>query len=143
MSNNPFSRPASAAGIQWEDYLGKLLLIEPVAFESGVKTSLGERDAVRADVTVIDADGDGPEELKDTLIFPRVLISQTRSLVGEKVLGRLGQGEAKPGQNPPWKLLEATDADIQLGVRYLDSRKPKNNNPFSSAAPGGTEGVPF
>jgi hypothetical protein len=134
MSNNPFSNPASASGIQWEDHLGKLLLVEPTAFESAVKTSLGERDAVRADITVIDADGDGPEELRDTLIFPRVLISQTRSLIGEKVLGRLAQGEAKPGQNPPWKLLEATDADIETGVRYLETRKPKNANPFASAS---------
>lgn len=141
--SNPFSKPASASGIQWEDYLGKLLLIEPITLETGVKTSLGERDAVRADVTVIDADGDGPEEHKDTLIFPRVLISQTRSLVGEKVLGRLGQGEAKQGQNPPWKLLEATDADVELGVRYLDSRKPKSTNPFASAAPSESGKVPF
>ena len=138
--SNPFTKPASATGIQWEDYLGKLLLIEPTAFESAIKTSLGERDAVRADVTVIDADGDGPEEIKDTLIFPRVLISQTRSLIDEKVLGRLSQGEAKPGQNPPWKLLEATDADVELGVRYLESRKPKNTNPFATA---GKSDVPF
>ena len=141
--SNPFSKPASASGIQWADYLGKLFLIEPTAFETGIKTSLGEKDAVRADVTVIDADGNGPEEHKDTLIFPGVLISQTRSLIGEKVLGRLGQGEAKPGQNPPWKLLEATEADVETGVRYLDSRKPKNNNPFASASSGDNEKVPF
>jgi hypothetical protein len=132
--SNPFSNPASASGIQWEGLLGKLLLIEPLSLETGINTSNGVRDAVRADVVVIDAEGDGPEELKDTLIFPRVLISQTRSLIGEKVLGRLAQGEAKPGQNPPWKLLEATEADVEIGVRYLETRKPKNANPFASAS---------
>lgn len=131
MSNNPFSKPASASGIQWEDHIGKLLLIEPTALETGINTNFGEKDAVRADVTVIDANGSGPEEYKDALIFPSVLISQTRSLIGEKVLGRLGQGEAKPGQKPPWKLLDATDNDVDLGVRYLDSRKPAN--PFATA----------
>jgi hypothetical protein len=132
--SNPFSNPAPSSGIQWEGLLGKLLLIEPLSLETGINTSNGVRDAVRADVVVIDADGDGPEEYKDTLIFPKVLISQTRSLVGEKVLGRLIQGEPKPGQTAPWKLLEATEADIEVGVRYLETRKPKNANPFASAS---------
>lgn len=141
--SNPFTGPASASGIQWADYLGRLLLIEPHGFETGIKTSNGDRDAVRADVTVIDAP-DAPEEHKDTLIFPKVLISQTRSLVGEKVLGRLGQGEAKTGQNPPWKILEPTEQDVSVGVKYLESRQPKNSNPFASASSAESgSGAPF
>jgi len=35
------------------------------------------------------------------------------------VLGRLGKGNAKPGQNPPWTLAPATDADKAVGERYL------------------------
>lgn len=131
MSNNPFASPAAASGIQWDDHLGRLLLIEPTAVEHGVQTAFGEKDAVRADITVIDADG-APEEYRDALIFPGVLISQTRSLIGEKVLGRLGQGAAKPGQKPPWRLDDATESDIEIGVKYLESRKPQN--PFASAS---------
>lgn len=116
-----FDKPASAIGIQWADHNGRLMLIEPHAVETGVKTSLGEKDAVRADVTIIDADG-GPQEFHDALIFPRVLMSQTRSMIGKKVLGRLGQGQAKPGQNAPWRLDDPTDADIAAGTAYVQQR---------------------
>lgn len=128
-----FDKPASAIGIQWADHKGRLMLIEPHAVETGVKTSLGEKDAVRADVTIIDADG-GPQEFHDTLIFPRVLMSQTRSMIGKKVLGRLGQGQAKPGQNAPWRLEDPTDADIAAGTAYVRQRDQAVTGP---AATGG------
>lgn len=139
---NPFTAPATASGITWEDQLGRLLLIEPTAVETGISTTFGEKDAVRADVTVIDADG-APEEYRDALIFPGVLISQTRSLIGQKVLGRLGQGVAKPGQKPPWRLDDPTDADVETGKRYLESRKPANANPFAAPQTGGGDKPPF
>lgn len=119
-----FSKPAAAAGIQWEDLHGRLLLIEPKQVESGVSTAFGDKDAVRADVTVIDGPNGG-EEFADALIFPGVLISQTRSLIGQMVLGRLGQGVAKPGQKPPWRLDEASEDDEKLGQRYVEHRGSK------------------
>lgn len=137
--SNPFANPATPSGIQWDDHNGRLLLIEPKDVEKDVATSFGEKDAVRADVTVIDAP-DEPEVYGDALIFPGVLISQTRSLIGQKVLGRLSQGVAKSGQKPPWRLDEATDDDVKIGSKYLESREPKNANPFASAA--SSEGNP-
>lgn len=132
--SSPFAAPATPSGIQWDDHKGRLLLIEPKDVETGIQTAFGEKDAVRADVTIIDAP-EQPEEYLDTLIFPGVLISQTRSLLGQKVLGRLSQGAAKSGQKPPWRLDEATEDDVKTGTRYLDSRKqPENSNPFASAA---------
>lgn len=133
MTSNPFANPATATGVQWEDHKGRLLLIEPAAVEHDINTAFGSKEAVRADVTVIDAD-DAPEVYQDTLIFPSVLIGQTRSLIGQKVLGRLGQGAAKPGQKPPWRLEDPTDADIEVGKKYLASRNT-NANPFAAAAP--------
>lgn len=130
--SSPFSAPATASGIQWEAHLGRLLLIEPKELEKDIETTFGSKDAVRADITVIDAD-DAPEVYTDALIFPGVLISQTRSLLGEKVLGRLGQGQAKSGQKPPWRLEDPVEADVDIGVKYLDSREPKSTNPFASA----------
>jgi hypothetical protein len=52
-------------------------------------------------------------------VFPKVLASQLRSSVGGKVIGRLGQGIAKPGQSAPWTLNAATDADKETGRKYL------------------------
>jgi hypothetical protein len=129
--SNPFTKPAAASGIQWEQLLGKLLLIEPKSLERDVQTVHGAKDAVRADVTVLD-EAPGPEEYPDALIFPSVLITQVRSAIGEQVLGRLAQGVPKVGQKPPWRLNDATDEDINAGVAYLKSRT--EGNPFTAPA---------
>lgn len=131
--SNPFAAPASANGITWADLLGRLLVIEPKALERDIQTSLGAKDAVRADVHVID--GTSPESNEDVLIFPRVLISQTSSKVGEKVLGRLGQGQAKPGQSAPWMIQAPTEADIATGTAWLEARQRQT---FAAPAQAGT-----
>lgn len=115
---DPFATPGSSAGVDYKELNGRLLLIEPLTLETGVKTSLGDKDAVRANIVVLDGPDAGTEH-NDTLVFPRVLIGQLRSRIGQKVLGRLGQGTAKPGQNAPWMLSEATDADRKIGVEWL------------------------
>ena len=145
--SNPFADPATSTGITWGDHLGALMLIEPTAMETGIVTSLGERDAVRGRVSVITGDGEA-DVYDDTLIFPRVLIGQLRSRIGEKVLGRLGQGNAKPGQNPPWTIVTATEDDVAKGVAYLDARgKQSVTTPApAAAAPAGQQAgndVPF
>lgn len=129
-----FEKPASATGIQWADYKGRLLLIEPHSVEASIPTSLGDKEAVRADITIIDG-ASGVEEFRDVLIFPRVLIGQTRSMVGKKVLGRLGQGQAKPGQSAPWRLDDPTDADIAAGTAHITQREA---TAVSAPAQGGT-----
>lgn len=116
--SDEFSAPATATGIDYKAINGSLLLVAVKGVEEKVMTSLGEKQAVRADVVVLDGACKG-ETFDDTLIFPRVLISQTRSQIGKKVLGRLGQGHAKPGQNAPWTLAEATDGDKEVARKYL------------------------
>lgn len=139
--SNPFSAPAPpGSGIEYEPLLGALLLVEPHSVETGIKTSFGEKDAVRADVTVLDGEQKG-EVYADTLVFPTVLIGQLRSKVGEKVLGRLTQGQAKPGQKPPWMLEAASDADQQIGVNYLAHREKTSLSQPATAAAGSD--VPF
>jgi len=117
-TTDPFATPGTASGVQWEDLKGALLLIEPHTVETGIQTTFGEKDAIRADVAVLDGPSKG-EQHPDTLVFPGVLISQLKTRLGQKVLGRLGQGQGKPGQKPPWILTEATDADKQIGLAYL------------------------
>jgi hypothetical protein len=116
--SDPFSSPASATGLDLKGLQGALLLIDVHSVESGITTTFGPTDAVRADVAVLDGPLAG-ETYTDTLIFPKVLQSQLRSMVGGKVLGRLGQGQAKPGQSAPWVLGDPTEADRQLGLQWL------------------------
>lgn len=124
-----FASPsAPSGGITWADHLGHLLLIEPESFESGFKTSFGDADVVKATISDIDS-GDVYD---DGLIFPKLLVSQTKSQIGAKVLGRLGQGQAKPGQSAPWILEPASEEDIATAEKWLTEKKPTVT---SAAAP--------
>lgn len=115
-----FDGPGAASGIQWSDYENLLLLIKPLEKDVSVNTSYGESKAVRADVTVLDGPNTG-EEISDTLIFPKVLQGQVKSNAGSGRynLGRLGKGQAKPGQSAPWMLGDPTDADKQTARDHL------------------------
>lgn len=117
-STDEFASPATSTGIKWEDLKGSLLLFEVHSLEAGIKTAFGETDAVRADVTVLDGTNAG-DTYNDTLVFPKVLVSQLRPNTGRKVLGRLGQGAAKPGQSAPWMLQDATDDDKTVARAHV------------------------
>lgn len=120
MNNSPFAAPAAASGFDYKEHIGRLLVIEPHSVEEGVPTSLGDKDAIRADIHVIDGE---TADYADILVFPRVLQGQLRSRLGQKVIGRLEQGQARPGQNPPWRIAEASEADVQAGVTWLNSQQ--------------------
>jgi hypothetical protein len=118
MSNDEFGAPASSEGIQWADLKGSLLMFDVHEVIPEMDTQFGTSSAVRATVTVLDGEKAG-EVVTDTLVFPKVLQSQIKSRVGGKVLGRLGQGEAKKGQSAPWKLSEATEADKTVARAHI------------------------
>ena len=113
-----FAPPASAEGFTWETHLNALLIIEPHSLETGIATTFGEKDAVRATISVVDGTDAGGVYV-DTLIFPKALIGQLKSNIGRKVLGRLTQGNPKPGQKPPWLLSDATSEDVAAARRFL------------------------
>lgn len=121
-SNDPFADPAESTGIDYQTIVGSLLMVQVLGHEdhiNTVHTQPGEKNpAIRATVTVLDGALRGTV-FEDALIFPRVLIGQLRPRVGQVVLGRLGQGEKKPGKNAPWKLLPANDQDKQVARSVL------------------------
>lgn len=120
-----------SGGIEWEDHNGKLLVIEPLTVETGIKTSFGEKDAVRGNVHVLTGPTES-EDYPDCLVFPKLLIGQLRGNLGSKVVGRLEQGVAKPGQKPPWRLAEATEDDLAKASAWL---KARTSSSLKSAAP--------
>lgn len=130
MTQSPFAAPASTTGIDYATVLGSLLIVKPLEVAKDVNTTLGVKDAIRADVYVVDGPLAGTEYVQ-TLIFPSVLQGQLRPNLGKMVLGRLGQGVAKPKQDPPWLLLDPTPADTAQGVDYLNRR---GGNQFSAPA---------
>lgn len=118
-----FATPATpSGGLDFKELNGSLLLIDVTGVEEHVPTvhtKPGEKSpAVRGDVVILDGPKAG-ERHEDTLIFPKVLQSQLKTRVGQKVLGRLGQGVAKPGQSAPWQLAEATAAEIATAEAWV------------------------
>jgi hypothetical protein len=124
MTSDLFDDPASASALDLTELNGRLLLVEPLRVETGIKTTLGEKDATVVNLHELDGPNSG-EVHEEAFVWPRVLQVQLRSKVGtgRYVLGRLGQGVAKPGQNPPWKFAEATDDDKELARKYLAELK--------------------
>lgn len=112
-----------SGGITWADHKGALLIIEPQSFEVGIQTSFGTADAVKADVYVLNGPDDA-DEYRETLVFPKLLASQLKNQIGNKVVGRLSQGSAKPGQSAPWLLEEATPEDIEKARAFIEKAKP-------------------
>lgn len=137
MTENPFAPPASTSGVPWEELMGRLLVVEPTEHETGIQTTFGEKEAIRATVTVIDQDE--PEAYENVLIFGLVMIGQLRPRLGQMVLGRLTQGAPKAGQKPPWRIEEATAQDQKLGGDWLRNRKA---TPFATAAAAPDAGAP-
>lgn len=124
-----------SGGITWADHQGKLLIVEPLSVESGIQTVHGLSDAVRANVYVLTGPN-AAEEFEDTLIFPKLLQSQTRGQIGKRVVGRLDQGNKKPGQSAPWVIAAATADDIEKAKAYLAGRG------VTAAAPAASGSTP-
>jgi hypothetical protein len=112
-----YNDPSTPAGLVYEDLNGRLLLINVNKLELDVPTVYGDKNAIKADIAVLDGDDKGHEYL-DTLIFPTLLVRQLERFIGGKVVGRMGQGEKKPGQKPPWKLTAATDQEKAVAQKY-------------------------
>jgi hypothetical protein len=117
---DPFDGPGSTTGVDYNEINGRLLLITPNELVKDLETSVGTDTAVRGDVVVLDGPG-APVEIRDTLIFPKVLQGQVRANAGtgRMNLGRLCKGESKNGKSAPWMLSEPTDADKAIARRHL------------------------
>lgn len=147
MSEDPFKSGASG-GTGITEYEGQLLLVTPTEYIESMKTSFGDTDAVRVDFVVLDAP-DGPEEVEDTLVFQRILISAMKrgATFNEKngvdpqtgypkmILGVLmpNKDKQKKGQDAPWDLLEPNDEQKALAREYLAGRKTEPADPFASS----------
>lgn len=145
MADDPFKSGASGgAGItEYEDHL---LLVTPTEYVESISTSYGDTDAVRVDFVVLDAP-DGPEEVEDTLVFQRILISAMKRAANfneknsvdpatgypKMVLGVLApnKDKQKKGQDAPWDLLEPSEEQKVLARKYLEGKRSEPADPFA------------
>lgn len=128
MSTDPFNSPAVSSDTKITEFAGDLLLITPTSYEEEVQTVHGAKDAVKANIVVIDEKRPERSDTHDgILIFQGRLIGQTKPFVGKGlVLGRLREAKElqKKGQNAPWLLDDPTDDDKTAAREYLASTVP-------------------
>lgn len=118
-----FAQPSSGDMFSANENDGRLCLFENIEEAPGISTVHGNVDAVRADVTVLDAP-DGVAEYNHSIVFGSALIPTLRAAIkdGKPLLGRIGQGVAKPGQSPPWLLNEFSAEDAAKAGQYITNR---------------------
>ena len=140
-----FQQPHQGDRVDMKDLVGSLILIWAREVREGIVTPFGDKDAIACDIHVLDG-GKGGEKFENTLIFGGALVGSLRGAVGgDPVLGRVGQGISKPGQNAPWILQPFNDADAALATGYIqrmappfqapEQAAPKNNGTPAAATP--------
>ena len=92
-----FNEPSSGDFLDFDELNGSLLLFTVLEEQKGINTTFGAKDAIIADVVVLDGDQAGTM-YEDSMVFPLVLRAQLKRSIGEMVLGRLTTGTAKPGK---------------------------------------------
>jgi len=113
-----FAAPATGGdGPSASDVNGHVLVVEPLAYETGIKTVHGDKDAVR--VRLHDITDQATYE--DVLWFGGYLVGSLKGRIGERVLALMGQGAAKAGQSPPWQLtdLSTNEQAVAAATAYL------------------------
>jgi hypothetical protein len=129
------SAPSSGDKVDLKELNGALLYINVRELVKDIDTAHGKSDAVKCDVAVLDGGKKG-NTFDDTLIFPKVLVSQLSPAAGTSdpvVVGRLGQGLAKPGKSAPWVLNAPSADDLKTAEKYeayASSQKAAQEEPF-------------
>ncbi len=131
-----FASPAAAStGPKPADLQGQLLIFKPIEYRSGIETVNGPADAISCDITNLDTN----QEYSDVLFFNIAIRNALRPLIGQRVLGRIQQGVAKPGKTAPWIIVDAS-AD-QAAIAQASAYKP-GAAAAPAAAPAAAGGVP-
>lgn len=144
-----FQQPAENTGekVPMAELVGALCLIYVREVRQGVTTQFGEKEAVACNWHVLDGPKTG-EVYEDALIFQGALIGSLKGAAGgDPVLGRIGLGVKKPGQNAPYVLSPFTAQDAVLATAYIQRlpqpfQAPAATSPAAAAAPPAAAPVP-
>lgn len=136
--SDEFTQPLRGDKFDAAEWNGALLLFFPTEYHSSIPTVNGDNAAVDTHIVALDR---GPKVLRDARVWGRALIPQLKGAIGGKpVLGRLGQGQSTKGNNPPWVLLDFTDADAQSARQFLQQHGDLRNNPDAFSGPPTSNG---
>lgn len=139
-----FAAPGGGGdGVKVPDLEGHLVICYPLSYEQDVKTAFKPdgTDAIRLNV----ADVDTGEFHEDALWFSGYIVGDLKRHLNTPVLARIGRGEAKNGQSPPWLLSNATgDADaVARAEAWLQANPGRlSGQALSSPAPSPAQPAP-
>jgi hypothetical protein len=135
---------APAQGDFWKpsDAIGHLLIIDVLAVEAPRADQYKPGQMIEpVKATIHDVDAQDTSE--EALIFTGSLIGALKPRVGSKVLARLGQGTAKPGQSAPYILLDASSdpSAVEAATKHLrEWQAGQFQAPAASTAPAASNG---
>lgn len=118
MSFDDFANPADTGGefVNPRQLDGHLLIVFPLGYVPFIQTKFSRpdkpSDGIAVDVVDLDDKDDHgmPGKVYRNCNWMQAqLIASLKSLVGQKVLGRIGLGVARNGMNPPWVLIPMSD----------------------------------
>jgi hypothetical protein len=101
-----------------KEHVGDLVIIAPAKFTPSFPTANGERDAIHAEIGIVEGNLEGTR-WNEALLFGSKLVPQLRNKIGSVVLGRIQLGEKQAGKNAPYILAKATDADKALASKWV------------------------
>jgi hypothetical protein len=134
--------PSDAEFFEIKKYIGSLVLVAVNEYIPSFTTAQGTAPAVRAEVAVVDGPGAG-DRYPDAMFFGRRIVPQLQRSVGTTILGRIGQGEKKAGQNAPFQLEKAGPGDADKANAYVKTNGDVESHPITQtayAAPADTSG---
>lgn len=126
-----FDAPSTGGtGVKPADLEGHVLVVQPLEHVTGISTSFGEKDAIRVNVHDITA----KESHEDVLFFGTALIGSLKRDIGKTLLGKLGKGEARPGQSAPWILIDLTSNEkaVKAASTYMAQVAASGISPSSA-----------
>lgn len=130
MSDDLLTAPISS-GMDWKGLMLHLLIVFPYGVETH-STQWGEKQAVRCDIYDVDSGA----KFVDSLVFGTRMVSQLAGTpTGKAVVGRVTQGQAKGGNNPPWLLDDPTPQDFERARAYLAANAPRPVPPAGYTPP--------
>lgn len=131
--------PTDPEFFEIKKYVGSLVLVAVNEYLPVFTTAQGTAPAVRAEVAVVDGPGAG-DRYPDAMFFGKRIVPQLQRSVGSTVLGRIGLGDKKAGQNAPYQLDKAGAGDAEKANAYVQAHGDVESRPVetdTSQAGGG------
>jgi len=137
-----FSKPGSTSDMfALRDYVDELILFQPLELTEVNTIYAADTPMVVCNITVLTGPDEG-KQIASAGIFNKLVLGQMKTELGNNVLGRVGRGKAKAGQDAPFLIVDPTKQDLAIAEKFF---APKRGS--KAAAPDADqvneEDIPF